>query len=230
MQQIGQRADFVGTMFEQRDAVLDLTGLRRIAKELHDSTAQDLVAVILNLETLREAASVRDPAEASQIEDSIALLEHSAHEIRTLSYLLHPPRLQDSGLAGAIRHYLAGFGERTGIITSLDLPARCPELDPTVELALYRVVQESLGNVYRHAHSSSAAVRLAREGDDLVLEIRDEGRGIPSQFSNPEFSLIPGFGVGLPAMQERLRQIGGHLEIESTPHGTVVRARVPVKC
>ena len=202
---------------------------RRIAKELHDSTAQDLVAVILNLETLREAASVRDPAEASQIEDSIALLEHSAHEIRTLSYLLHPPQLQDSGLTGAVRHYIAGFGERTGIVTSVDLPAKCPELEQIVELVLYRMVQESLVNVYRHAHSSCAAVRLTREGDDLVLEIRDEGRGMPAQPSAPEFNLIPGLGVGLPAMRERLRQIGGHLEIESTPHGTTVRARVPVK-
>jgi PAS domain S-box-containing protein len=234
-------AHLLGTVIDRRTtekALLDMSRhlqeaedaeRRRIAKELHDSTAQDLAAVILNLETLREAASVRDPAEASQIEDSIALLEHSAHEIRTLSYLLHPPRLQDSGLTGAIRHYLTGFGERTGIVTTVDLPTTCPELEQTVALALYRVVQESLGNVYRHAHSSCAAVRLAREGDDLVLEIRDEGRGIPAQFSTPELGLIPGFGVGLPAMQERLRQIGGHLKIESTPHGTTVRVRVPVK-
>lgn len=200
---------------------------RRIAKELHDSTAQDLVAVILNLETLREAAAPGNPVQAKQIEDCIALLENSAHEIRTLSYLLHPPRLDEAGLPDAIRHYVAGFGERTGIRVRVELPMEGVRLHEDVELTLFRVVQESLGNIYRHAQSPTATVRLVHQEGVIRLEIRDEGVGIPPHVLAAPGGQASGFGVGLPSMRERLRQIGGCLEVESTGHGTIVRAVLP---
>lgn len=224
------RAESERTKLELTGRVLGAEEIerRRIAKELHDSTAQNLVAAILNLATLRDNAAARDPAEAAQLEDSIALLENSAHEIRTLSYLLHPPQLDEAGLPGAILHYLAGFGDRTGMVTRAELPAEGLRLEQTVELALFRVVQEALGNIYRHAQSPSATVRLARGGGHIVLEIRDEGRGIPRQVLTPAARQPDGLGVGLPAMRERLRQIGGRLEIVSSPAGTTVRAVLPV--
>lgn len=200
---------------------------RRIAKELHDSTAQDLVAAMINLESLRDGVAERNPAEARHLEDSIALVENAAHEIRTLSYLFHPPRLDEEGLIGAIRHYAAGFGERTGIATSVDLPANLERLGAPVEVVLFRVVQECLGNIHRHAQSPTAFVRLEHGVSGLLVEVRDEGRGIPPQVMGPMPGQFTGLGVGLPGMRERMRYIGGTLEIDSSPRGTTVRALVP---
>jgi signal transduction histidine kinase len=200
---------------------------RRIAKELHDSTAQDLVAVMMNMELLRESEAGLDPAVAKQIDDSLALLENCAHEIRTLSYVLHPPGLDEAGLAGAIRHFVAGFGERTGLATSVDLLPDLGRLGETVEMILFRVVQESLSNIHRHSQSMTAAVRIGRRASEVILEIKDQGRGIPRQILEAGTGHSPGLGVGIPGMRERLRQIGGRLDIESGPIGTTVRATVP---
>jgi signal transduction histidine kinase len=203
------------------------TERRRIAKELHDSTAQDLVAVLMNLEALRNDISARASGK-QQLDDTIALVENAAHDIRTLSYLLHPPRLDEAGLIGAIRHYAAGFGERTGIATNMDLPANLERLPETVEMVLFRVTQECLGNIYRHAHSKTVFVRVEYDASGIVLEIRDEGRGIsPQVLGGAMGGRFTGFGVGIPGMRERLRYIGGNLEIDSTPRGTTVRATVP---
>ncbi len=221
---------------ESERSLLDLSGRllhaedaerRRVAKELHDSTPQDLVAALMNLKSLRETAAARDPAEATLLEDSLALLENCAHEIRTLSYVLHPPRLDEAGLAGAIRHYAAGFGERTGIATGVDLPVNLDRLGEPVEMVLFRVVQECLGNIHRHAGSATASVCLKHDLSEIVLEVRDEGRGIPPQILKAKPGHFTGLGVGIPGMRERLRQIGGRLEIDSSPSGTTVRAVLP---
>jgi len=200
---------------------------RRIAKELHDSTAQDLVAVMMTLDALRETLIERGDRGAQQLEDGIAVLEKSTNDLRTLSYLLHPPRLEETGLIGAIRHYAEGFGERTGIAMTLELPEDLGRLAEDVELILFRVTQECLGNIHRHTHSPTAGIRLARDDSAMMLEIRDTGCGFPASSVPSKDGSFPRLGVGIPAMRERLLQIGGRLEIESGPCGTTVRAILP---
>ena len=200
---------------------------RRIAKELHDSTAQDLVAVMMTLETLREVLMERGDRGAQQLEDSVAILEKCTHDLRTLSYLMHPPRLEEAGLVGAIRYYVEGFGERTGIAVKLELPDDLGRLDQDVELILFRVTQECLGNIRRHAHSPTVGISVARDTFATVLEISDTGCGFPPASERPQDGSFPRLGVGIPAMRERMLQIGGRLEIESSRCGTTVRATLP---
>ncbi len=203
---------------------------RRIAKELHDSTGQDLVAAMMNLEFIREKKAGLTSAEIGRIEDSLGLLDNCAHEIRTLSYSLHPPRLDEAGLVEAIRHYVTGFGQRTGLKISLELADDFVRLQDTTELILFRVLQEGLGNIRRHSQSRTARVRLRRESGDVVLQIADDGVGIPSEVLAQGENLAGlDMGVGLPGIRERLRQIEGRLEIESSPGGTILRAVVPLK-
>lgn len=199
---------------------------RRIAQELHDSTVQDLVAAMMILDASRGDIT-RDGATLRQIDDAIAILEKSAHDIRTLSYVLHPPRLDEAGLAGAIRDYAAGFSERTGIAVTLTMPGELQRPPAVVELALFRVLQESLANMYRHAGSPTVTVTLAAAPTGLRLEVQDAGGGLPAEVLNAVRQTGSGPGVGIAAMRERLQQIGGRLEIESSARGTTVRAIVP---
>lgn len=199
---------------------------RRIARELHDSTAQDLVAVMMSLDAVASGHD-RRTKETQQIEDAQAVLEKCANDLRTLSYLLHPPRLDETGLASAIRNYAEGFGQRTGIAVTVEAPSDLERPTRDVELVLFRVMQESLTNIHRHAESSRAAVRLLREGAGLMLEIEDAGRGLPGGVVATPGEPARGMGVGIPAMRERLLHVGGRLELHSTPHGTTVRAVVP---
>lgn len=196
----------------------------RIAKELHDSTAQNLIAVMMSLDTVRESVSARSTHDARQIEDCLAILESSTHEIRTLSYLLHPARFDEAGLAGALQHYVAGFAERTNIETTLDLPPDFQRLSSEVEMVLFRLVQEALGNIHRHAHANTAIVRLSRNSTHATLEVRDDGCGMQVDPSGHPIKT----GVGIAGMRERMRQIGGSFDIESGPQGTIVRATAPV--
>jgi signal transduction histidine kinase len=188
---------------------------RRIARELHDTTAQHLAAIQMNLTRLRSQPS--DALGAQVLSDSLALVGESVNEVRTLSYLLHPPLIDELGLAGALADYTAGFTKRSGVQVRLDLDHYTGRLPREVELVLFRVVQESLANVHRHSGSPMALVRLERDADQVRLEIQDSGCGIPVGATQ---------GVGLRAMQERLRQIGGDLDIESDSEGTTVLASV----
>ena len=198
---------------------------RRIAKELHDSTAQDLVAVLLNLGTLRETLPALATESAQIIEDSVALLESSANDVRTLSYILHPPRLDETGLPGALAEYAAGLGRRADIRLGVEVAPDFGRLPDEMEIALFRVAQESLGNVVRHSGSDRATIRLAREEGSVVLEIGDFGHGMP-----PEMLEQTGVrGVGIAGMRERLQYLGGRLEIDSGSGGTTVRAVLPWK-
>ena len=201
---------------------------RRIAKELHDSTAQDLVAAIMMLDMLDNGTGPRATKRAQQVEDAIAVLEKSAHDIRTLSYLLHPPRLEDVGLTSAIRFYAEGYAKRTSIEMSLALPEAVERLPDDVAVVLFRVVQESLGNIHRHAESRTAAIRLSANATALVLEVEDVGRGLSADLLAAARGHGTGLGVGIPAMRERLQSIGGRLDITSSARGTTVRATVPV--
>ena len=191
----------------------------RLARELHDTTAQHLAATKMNLTRLSDAAAVLPPPVPQLLADSLGLVSQALHEIRTLTYLLHPPLLEELGLAGAVRDYAAGFAQRSGLRASVDAEGFAGRLPPAMELALFRVVQESLGNVHRHSGSDCARIRLERDAEEVRLEIQDNGRGMPNGTQA---------GVGLAGMRERLRQLGGRLEIESDAEGTTVLASLPL--
>jgi signal transduction histidine kinase len=148
-------------------------------------------------------------------------------EIRDFSYLLHPPTLDDYGLASALQGYAEGFARRTGIRVDLDLAGDLPRLPQDAETALFRVVQECLSNVQRHSGSSEAKIRITWEPDTLVLEVEDKGRGFQAaaQADGRTGSRV---GMGLTGMKERMRHLGGRLETKSDSHGTTIRASLPV--
>jgi PAS domain S-box-containing protein len=191
----------------------------RLARELHDTTAQHLVATKMNLTRLSESGAALTPPGPQLVADSLGLLDRALHEIRTFTYLLHPPLLEALGLAGAVRDYSSGFAERSGVRTTVDAEGFTGRLPPAMELALFRVVQESLGNVHRHSGSDCARIRLERDAQEVRLEIQDNGRGMPADARA---------GVGLAGMRERLRQLGGRLEVGSDAEGTTVLASLPL--
>jgi len=199
---------------------------RRIARELHDSIAQELAAVSMNLGQLQKRIEGPDLITDNLLSDSMALVEHCNREIRTISHLLHPPLLDELGLRRALQDYIEGFAGRSAIATTLDVAEDLDRLPAEIETALFRVVQESLGNIHRHSGSTTASVRIRRDAGTVRLEISDEGGGVPPglRLRNKEMS-VP-VGVGIAGMRERLRQVGGQLEIESSDRGTTVRAIV----
>jgi PAS domain S-box-containing protein len=200
---------------------------RRIAQMLHETTAQDLAALKMLLARLNRSADRLSDSERGALTESIGLAEQAMTEVRTLSYLLYPPFLDDTGLLSALRWYAGGFTERSGINVNLDLPDNFERLPLDTETALFRIVQESLINIHRHADSQSAAIRLRRDGNVLVLEIEDRGRGIQDA-SLTRISSGEGAGVGIAGMRERIEELGGQLEITSSESGTTVRARLPL--
>jgi signal transduction histidine kinase len=149
------------------------------------------------------------------------------NEIRTLSYLLHPPFLDEAGLLSALRWYGAGFADRSGLTVDLDLPERFERLPLDTETALFRVVQEALINIHRHERSRTARIRLRSDTETLVLEIADQGRGIPKAALEDLMKGEGAVGVGIAGMSERIEQLGGRLEITSDDHGTTVTVRLP---
>ena len=201
---------------------------RRIARDLHDTTAQGLAALVMNLSLAKTLHGVRGEERELLLSDGLALAEKSYQEIRTLSYLLHPPLLDETGLGGALRDYAEGFAQRSGLRLQLDLPEVWDRLPPELEMALFRVAQESLGNVNRHSGSPTAAIRLGRDAGEVLLEITDAGRGMPPEQLQRAVAGAAGLGVGLVGMRERMRQLGGRLEITSGPQGTTIRACLPV--
>lgn len=201
---------------------------RRIAQMLHETTAQDLAALKMLLARLsRTVGSTLADVDRSALTESIELAERSMTGVRTLSYLLHPPFLDETGLVSALQWYAEGFSARSGVLVELDLPSSFERLDQDVETALFRVVQEALINVHRHASSLHATIRLRRTEDGLTLEVEDSGRGMPTGLLQQLPAGGGVLGVGVAGMRERLQQLGGTLDIESGEQGTVVRARVP---
>jgi len=199
---------------------------KRIGRELHDSLGQYLAMLKLNLDLLDSAEDQHSNSNREQIQQCVRLAEESMREVRTISYLLYPPMLEEVGLKSAIPWYLEGFSTRSNVQTSFEIDPEFGRLDRDVELALFRILQESLTNVHRHSGSAVANVRLSMTNGCAVLQIADRGKGIPDKLlrtADGHASL----GVGVRGMNERVRQLGGKLEITSSPTGTAVTASVP---
>jgi signal transduction histidine kinase len=199
------------------------TERRRIARELHDSLGQYLVALKLNVEILRQS-----PAQAELWSRSEELMERCIAEVRTLSYLLHPPTMDAVGIASAARWYVEGFGLRSGLKLTLDAPNDPVRLPDAIELALFRVLQEALTNVHRHSGASAADILIRRSSGQVVLEVNDNGHGMSQEMLDRFREAGTGNGVGLMSMHERARELGGTIQIESGSRGTSVRIAIPV--
>jgi len=197
---------------------------RKFARELHDSVGQHLAA-------LKMALSIVQPKlpDDKVLQDCFKLLDDSIAETRTISHLLHPPLLDEAGLNSASRWFVEGFGQRSGIAVNLDIRDGDARLPPPVELVLFRALQESLTNVHRHSGAKRAEVSLRTMGNRVVLRVKDDGRGMPESALRSVRENGVGAGVGLAGMTERIREIGGRLEVNSSPTGTEIVARVPVR-
>jgi signal transduction histidine kinase len=155
-------------------------------------------------------------------------MQRCISEIRTLSYLLHPPTMDDAGLASAARWYVEGFGQRSGLKVRLDAPFDLGRLPDAVELALFRVLQETLTNVHRHSGASAADILMLIEGNQLILEIKDDGRGMQPEVVSRFCATGAGMGIGLTSIRERVRELGGRLKLESNANGTLLRVTIPI--
>jgi PAS domain S-box-containing protein len=201
---------------------------RRIGRDLHDSLGQCLTALKIKLDMLASPTGRKNDEAASEIAECVRLVEESLKEVRTISYLMYPPMLEEMGLESAIRWYVDGFSARSGINTTFEVDHDLGRLQRDVELALFRVLQESLTNVHRHSGSETAHIRLLMSNGTVTLEVTDSGKGIPSGLLEQSGQDWTGaLGVGLRGMNERMRQLGGSLEVVSTEKGTAVSASVP---
>jgi len=200
---------------------------RQIARELHDSVGQLLAALSMNLVAVQRQADKLDAAGARAVSENAAMVEQIGREIRTISHLLHPPLLDIAGLASALRWYVDGFSERSNIKVNLDIPEEFGRLSEEMEIAIFRMVQECLTNIHRHSGGMSAAIRVCEEDHHLRVEVHDEGKGIPAE-KQLQITSSSRTGVGFRGMRERLGQLGGTLEIQSSAGGTTVTALLPL--
>lgn len=200
---------------------------RRIARELHDGVGQLLAAVGMNIgQVLREKEKLSEPAARSAQEIS-TLLARASDEIRTASYLLHPPLLDEMGLPTVLEWFANGFADRSKIKVSVGISPDLPRLSPNCELGLFRIAQECLTNIHRHSSSLTASVELSRAGGNIELKVSDQGKGIKQELQAQINSGLGG-GVGFRGMQERVRLIGGNLLIHSVGQGTSIVITLPL--
>ena len=201
---------------------------RRFARELHDSTVQSLSGLMINMNRLASIVPDVDSNVRSLLADCKHLAESSMREIRSVSYLLHPPALEEVGLEPTISSFASGFSKRTGIRVELDIAVDLPRMSKDSELALFRIVQESLTNIHRHSGSGSARIQLAATSSSVTLTVSDKGKGLPVGLVKRKGGTATAEGVGIPSMQERARHLGGVLELETGPGGTTVKATIPL--
>jgi len=213
--------DLTGRLLQLRDEEQ-----RRVARELHDSVGQLLVAMSMN-HCRALAEKQLSPVAAKAISENTALLAQVSREIRTISHLLHPPLLDEVGLAPGMREYLEGFAERSRMKVRFEIAEDFGRLPRDLETALFRIVQEGLTNVHRHSESQIVAIRIVRSSDVVSVAIADAGRGIPKQ-KICEIEAGRASGLGLRGMRERVRQLGGSFKIRSTKKGTVLVTRLPL--
>jgi signal transduction histidine kinase len=199
---------------------------RHIARELHDTAGQTLAAMKMSIALIRQTGT--NPRLQPLIDDLEALVDEALQEVRTTSYLLHPPLLDEAGIASAVRRFVEGFARRSGIDVKCDIPERLESPPRDCELVLFRVLQESLTNVHRHSQASAATVHLARKSGVVQLEITDNGKGISEEHLRRLDKSPNKVGVGITGMRERVRELGGKLEIRSLGQGTSVSVVLPV--
>jgi PAS domain S-box-containing protein len=200
---------------------------RRIARELHDGVGQLLAAMSMNVSRVVAEKSNLSLDAARCAEENSNLIDQVSKDIRTMSYLLHPPLLDELGLPSALRWYIEGFAERSKIAASIELPADLPRLPQEHELCLFRIAQECLTNIHRHSGSSTALVRLWRTPREIKMEVSDAGRGFNQEIQS-KIASGESAGVGLRGMQERVKQIGGTMEISSNGKGASVLVVLPL--
>jgi PAS domain S-box-containing protein len=202
---------------------------RRIGRDLHDSLGQNLAVLKMKLDSLVNRPSGNPATDMNDLKQCSQLTEESVKEVRTISYLLYPPMLEEMGLKSAIPWYLEGFMKRSGIKTTFEISRNFQRLPSEIELALFRVLQESLTNVHRHSGSDTADISLFMVDGAAVLEVRDQGKGLKTQnFEKSGEDWVGALGVGLRGMTERIRQVGGSLDIVSAADGTTIAANVPI--
>jgi PAS domain S-box-containing protein len=203
---------------------------RHIGRDLHDSVGQYLVGLKMKVDSLKSSANRSERKDASQLAECSQLIDEAIKEVRTISYVLYPPMLEELGLKSAIPWYLEGFTKRSGIKTTFEVSPDFDRIPIDLELALFRVLQESLTNVHRHSGSSTARARLLIRNRAVILEVSDEGKGTQSKnWKDRAQDWMGAFGVGLRGMSERMRQLGGNLELSSTQAGTTVTATLPIR-
>jgi PAS domain S-box-containing protein len=227
---ITRRKSAEQTAVELSERLLTLQEKERqqIAEELHDSSTQHLVAIGLNVAQLKK--QVPADREALELMDEIKYLaDEATKELRSFTYVLHPPRLESDGLCATLRRYVDGFSRRTGIKITVRLNPNADRLSAELQRSMLRIVQEALANVYRHAAAKRARVKLMYVGGHVHLVINDNGNGNGSTFAHNSRNRQNRSGVGVPAMTARMHQFGGKLDIRSGPKGTTVHAVVPVE-
>ena len=200
---------------------------RRIARELHDSAGQILAVLSMTLTPLESEDGKIPPRTAKAINESLGLVKDLSNQVRTIAHLLHPPLLDEIGLSSALRLFLEGFGERSKIKVALAIPHNFERLPQELETAIFRIAQECLTNIHRHSGSQVAKISITRRDGQVRVEVADRGRGIPLKKQKAMDSGGTS-GVGIRGMRERLRQLGGTLDISSGSQGTIIVARIPV--
>jgi PAS domain S-box-containing protein len=199
---------------------------RRIARELHDGVGQLLAGISMNVsQVFREKERLSDPA-ARCVAENMSLINQACSEIRTVSYLLHPPMLDDMGLSSALAWLVEGFSQRSKVSVTLQIPPDLGRLPQERELALFRVVQECLTNIHRHSGSSTANVRLSRTAKEITLEVEDSGKGI-DQATTAKIASGVSVGVGMRGMQERIKAVRGRMIVDSDQSGTSIVVTLP---
>jgi len=201
---------------------------RRIARELHDSAGQLIAALQMNLIPMKSEADTLNVPLSQGLSESLDLLQQLSDELRTVSYLLHPPLLDEAGLGSALSWYVEGFVARSKIEVQLEISPGLGRMPREIEMTIFRVVQESLTNIHRHSGSKQARICISRSSEELSLEVRDFGKGMPKSGGNGSATTLRS-GVGIQGMQERVRQLSGRFEIQSQDTGTVVTVLLPVK-
>lgn len=202
---------------------------RRIARDLHDITGQKIAVLSMSLDRLARLTEQRKPEAKDSIKESREIVSQIGEEIRTLSYILHPPLLDECGLASAVHWYAEGFQKRSSIKLEVEVDADLPRLPADAETTLFRVVQESLTNVHRYSGSSSAKIRISKSSGEVLLEVIDYGHGIKSGTARAKLDGPAPLGVGIPGMRERLHQLGGELIVDFGTSGTRVAATLPIR-
>lgn len=197
---------------------------RRIARELHDGLGQDLVAIKMMLDGILQDNSRSKKQVAADVS---TLIDRTIQQVRSISHLLHPPLLDEVGLRAALKWYLDGFTKRSGIETDLDVqPSSFPRIAPELETAVFRIVQEALTNVFRHSGARKASVTIFKEENQVVMTVRDDGKGISDYVVEFRPDSI---GIGIGGMRQRIKEFGGELRLRNSNPGTIVEVVIPIK-